>query len=119
MIAGAFGSNINPESAKIIGLIPDLPSNKIKSIGLVMSTWESMGILLYNPEVTIEMIDDAFSGPILFSWQKLERYVNDLRLELGRDTLFEWFQWLSERMIDREKANPPVPAHIAHKEWEE
>ena len=33
LIAGAFGTNINPESAKFIGLIPDVPSEKIKLIG--------------------------------------------------------------------------------------
>jgi len=31
----------------------------------------------------------------------------------------EWFQWLAERMKDREKSRSPVPAYIAHKEWEE
>ncbi len=91
---------------------------KIKSIGLVMSTWESIGILLYKHEVTIDMIDDAFSGPILFSWQKLEQYVQDLRLELGRETLFEWFQWLSDRIKERETRKSPTPAYIAHRDWE-
>jgi hypothetical protein len=83
-----------------------------------MSTWESIGILLFNHEVTIDMVDNAFSGPILFSWQKLERYVNDLRAELERETLFEWFQWLSDRIKVREIKKSPIPAHIAYKDWE-
>jgi uncharacterized 2Fe-2S/4Fe-4S cluster protein (DUF4445 family) len=32
-IAGAFGNYINPENAKIIGLIPDIPTEKIKFVG--------------------------------------------------------------------------------------
>lgn len=32
-IAGAFGSYLNPENAKIIGLIPDIPTEKIKVVG--------------------------------------------------------------------------------------
>jgi len=32
-IAGAFGNYINPENAKIIGLIPDVPTEKIKFVG--------------------------------------------------------------------------------------
>jgi hypothetical protein len=34
-----------------------------------------------------------------------------------RDTVWEWFQWLAERMSEREKSVPPVPAHIAHRSW--
>lgn len=33
LIAGAFGTNINPESAKLIGLIPDVPSTRIDFVG--------------------------------------------------------------------------------------
>jgi uncharacterized 2Fe-2S/4Fe-4S cluster protein (DUF4445 family) len=32
-IAGAFGNYLNPESAKIIGLIPDIPTEKISFVG--------------------------------------------------------------------------------------
>jgi hypothetical protein len=90
----------------------------LEVLGLVMSTWETIGILLFNHEVTIEMVDHVFSGPILFSWEKLETYVHDLRQDLGRETLFEWFQWLTEQMKKREKKQPPIPAHIAYQDWE-
>jgi uncharacterized 2Fe-2S/4Fe-4S cluster protein (DUF4445 family) len=33
LIAGAFGNYINPENAKIIGLIPDIPTEKIRFVG--------------------------------------------------------------------------------------
>jgi len=32
-IAGAFGNYVNPENAKIIGLIPDIPTEKIRFVG--------------------------------------------------------------------------------------
>jgi uncharacterized 2Fe-2S/4Fe-4S cluster protein (DUF4445 family) len=32
-IAGAFGSYLNPENAKIIGLIPDIPTERISFVG--------------------------------------------------------------------------------------
>jgi len=90
----------------------------IRFIYLVMSTWESIGILLFNREITFDMVDHAYSGPINFSWEKLDKYVTDLRIELKRETPFEWFQWLAERMIEREKIEAPVPAHIAYRDWE-
>ena len=93
-------------------------ASQLDLIGLVMSTWETIGILLFNHEVTIDMVDDAFSGPILFSWRKLENYVHGIRADLNRETLFEWFQWLSDRMQEREALKTPVPAYIAYRNWE-
>lgn len=113
-----------------IWIIQELPNGLLKSeieerlgedikyVYLVMSTWESIGILVFNREISIYLVFDAYSGPILFSWQRLEKYVTDLRNELQLETRFEWFQWLAERMIDCEKAKPPIPAHLAYRDWE-
>ena len=87
------------------------------AVYLVSLTWESLGILLCRREVTIELVDDFFSGPILLSWQKLKVYAEEWRRELKRDTGSEWFHWLAERMAEREKLSPPVPAYIAHRDW--
>jgi hypothetical protein len=51
------------------------------------------------------------------SWRKLHGYVEEDRHDLRRETVWEWFQWLAERMSEHEKQTPPVPAHIAHKDW--
>jgi hypothetical protein len=98
--------------------IEDQLGNDIKAVYLVMSTWENIGILVFHHEVSMDMVDDAYSGAITLSWQKLAGYVSDMREEFQRDTIFEWFQWLAERMADRERSALPVPAHIAHKDWE-
>jgi len=83
----------------------------------LLTSWEALGILLYRKEVTIDLIDDFFSGPIVVTWRKLSRYIAELRRDAQRDTYFEWVQWLAEQMMEREKQTPPVPAHIAHREW--
>jgi hypothetical protein len=101
------------------GEIEKRVGEEINLIYLVMSTWESIGILVFNHEVTMDMVDSAFSGPIILSWQKLELYVSEIRKEHQRETMFEWFQWLADRMKEREYASSPVPAHIAYKEWDE
>ncbi|MGD0996149.1 MAG: ASKHA domain-containing protein [Candidatus Bathyarchaeia archaeon] len=33
LVAGSFGSYINPENAKLIGLVPDVPTEKIRFVG--------------------------------------------------------------------------------------
>jgi hypothetical protein len=83
----------------------------------VTATWETIGVLLFHGELTIDIIDDFFSGPILISWRKLLPYTTDLRQRYQRETWSEWFQWLAEGMMEREQLSPPVPAYIAHRHW--
>jgi hypothetical protein len=87
------------------------------AIYFVTTTWETIGVLVFQKELTLDLVDDFFSGPLIISWQKLARYLEDVRRDWNRETLFEWFQWLAERMIEREKSSNPVPAHIAHRDW--
>ena len=81
----------------------------------LLTSWEALGILLFRKQVSINLVDDFFSGPIVASWRKLSEYVEAMRAEAKRDTYFEWVQWLAERMMERESETPPVPAHIAHR----
>jgi hypothetical protein len=87
------------------------------AVYLVSLTWESLGILVFRREVTMDLVDDFFSGPILISWRKLEVYSEEWRRLYNRDTGQEWFHWLAERMMEREKATPAVPAYVAHRSW--
>ena len=109
----------------MLALPDDLPRAEIDSrvgeelltLWVLMVTWESLGVLVYRGQVDLAMVDDFFSGPLLLSWRKLQRYVAEYRAQLQRHTMFEWFQWLAERMQEREAQTPPVPAHIACRNW--
>jgi hypothetical protein len=63
------------------------------------------------------LVDDFFSGPLVISWQKLKVYSEEWRRTLNRETGNEWFHWLAERMLEREKTSPPIPAYVAHHHW--
>ena len=116
--------------AKALHRIIDLPDNLDRAairakvgpegedaIYFVTTTWETIGVLVFRKELTLDLVDDFFSGPIVISWHKLARYFEEVRREWQRETLFEWFQWLAERMMERESKFPVVPAHIAHRDW--
>jgi len=79
------------------------------AVYLVSLTWESLGVLVYRREVTLDLVDDFFSGPLVISWQKLKVYSEEWRRTLDRETGNEWFHWLAERMLEREKTSPPIP----------
>jgi hypothetical protein len=44
------------------------------AIYFVSTTWETIGVLVFQKELTLDLVDDLFSGPINISWRKLERY---------------------------------------------
>lgn len=83
----------------------------------VFTTMESLGILVCRGEVALDLVDDFFSGAIVLTYERSRAYLEDLRASSGRETIGEWVQWLAERMIERESDTPPVPAHIAHRDW--
>ena len=62
------------------------------AVYLVSLTWESIGLLLFRRELTLNLVDDFFSGPILLSWKKLRVYAEEWRRELNRET---WPQAIS------------------------
>jgi hypothetical protein len=119
----------SPSFAKALNLVYNLPDglskqkveerlgNEFHLVYALMTTWESLGILVYLGEVDLDLIDHFFSGPITISWHKLEGHIKGERSLLGRDTIEEWFQWLYERLSERESKIPPQPAYIAHRFW--
>ncbi|HEY4153232.1 MAG TPA: hypothetical protein VGM38_07910 [Pseudolysinimonas sp.] len=84
---------------------------------LVGLTWESLGVLAFRREIDMATIDDFFSGAISISWRKLHVFVEEDRRDVERETAWEWFQWLADRMGERESLTAPIPAHIAHRDW--
>jgi hypothetical protein len=97
--------------------IDNLPEDKYLAVYMVIGTWERLGILVQRGEIGIDLVDDAYSGPIVLSWNKLGPNLTGLRDEWQRETAFEWFQWLAERMMERERTDSAVPAYVAHRDW--
>lgn len=126
LILNSFQTNDFVRGLLLVFSLPDgiekdefdrLPKDDYLAIYLLLGTWERLGILVYRNEIPLELVDDAFSGPILISWQKLNGFIQQFRVEVNRETGFEWFQWLAERMMERERTASAIPAYIAHKKW--
>jgi hypothetical protein len=89
----------------------------MESLYVVGASLEGLGALVYRREISLEMVMDFFSGPIIVIWMKLRRLIKEEREVIGRETWAEWVQWLAERVIEREELEGNVPAYIAHKDW--
>lgn len=93
----------------------DLPEADKDLIWLLLSSFESIGILVYRGDLSLELVDDFFSIPIVQGWEKLAPYVEDLRDELHGPQSWEWYQWLHDRLAERHRKTPRVPGHVRHK----
>jgi hypothetical protein len=82
------------------------------------NTMEVLGILVYRREVEMDLVDDFFSGHIATGWRKLSRALAQAREQTQRPTWGEWFEWLANRMEERESLHPPVPAYVAFRDWQ-
>ena len=97
--------------------IDALPENDQVDVTALLATWESLGILVFNHEIPLQMVDDFYSGTLAQSWRKLQRYGKELREATARPTRWECFQWLAERMEEGESDTPPIPAFVQHRKW--
>jgi hypothetical protein len=82
-----------------------------------LGTMESIGILVFNRQIDIHLVDQSFGGPVLVIWRKLSDYVEAVRAEVGRDSMHEWYQWLVERTETLEREEGRTPAHRLNADW--
>jgi hypothetical protein len=108
----------------LAGLPDDLTGAELKArlgadfdavIGLA-SMFESLGPLVARGHVPIDIYEDYYRGATVICWRKLRRYIEDERFS-GWTNLFEWFQWLAERMAERAPLDRDVPAYERFRRW--
>jgi hypothetical protein len=97
--------------------IEELAGSRMDDMYSVITSLEGMGALVQKGEVSLELVEDFFSGIIIMTWLKLRRYIEDERKSLGRETWAEWTQWLAEKVAEREGTEAAVPAYIEYRDW--
>jgi len=86
---------------------------------LRLPSLEGLGVLVQKKEISLSTVEDFFSGLILTVWKKTESYVKELRESRGRETIYEYLQWLAERIMEKESAESAIPAFIEFSDWNE
>ena len=118
-----------PEFLTAVNIVFDLPDglskadiehrlgDKVTCLLVLMGTFESLGILVFRRDIELALVEDFFSGVLVLSRKKLQRYLEQVRLSSGRETYYEWYQWLSEQVERRENLVPPVPSFRQYGNW--
>jgi len=106
-----------PEFLRAVNMVFDLPEGLSKKELEDRLGDKNLGILVFRREVDIQLVEDFFSGVIMLSGKKLNRYLVEVRAAGNRQTYYEWFQWLYEQLEKRELKSPPVPSYVAFRDW--
>lgn len=116
------------ESAEALLLLHSLPDNlsgdelrqrlgeNFRPVFATLALLESLGPIVARGHVPINMFAEFYRGPTLLCWRKVRRYVEEQR-QLGWPSLFEWLQWLAERMEERVPPSGDLPAFEQFRSW--
>jgi len=65
--------------------------------------FEGIGVLVKRKLISMDLVDDLFTTPILDTWEKMKPIVEGRRERLKRPQTLEWFEYLYNEMKKREQ----------------
>jgi hypothetical protein len=86
-----------------------LPGNEQIMITQFTQEMESMGILVAEKLINIDLVDKTIGSLVTTAWDKHKIMILDAREKQEDPFLSEYFQWLAEQMEERLKVNPRKP----------
>lgn len=75
----------------------------------LMQQMESLGILLADGLIDIDLVDKTLGSFVTSTWEKCKPVVLEMRENQPDPYLAEYFQWMAEQIDQRMKANPRQP----------
>jgi hypothetical protein len=76
---------------------------------------ESLGILVAERLINIDLVDKTLGSYVVTSWEKYKPLFVEIREKLPDPFLGEYFQWLAEQIDERMQRNPRKPFHETHR----
>jgi len=119
----------SPEFTRAFTVIQGLPDgssaselrdhgSETESLAMVIgNTFESIGVMVYRRIVPLAIVNELMGGAVVHLWRKLELWALETRAEQSRENVYEWFQWLAERLCEIPNFETAPPAHVALRDW--
>ncbi len=90
-----------------------LPANEQIIFIQFAQVMESLGILVAERLINIDLVDKTLGSFVTNAWEKYKIIFLDIRKKQPDPFLGEYFQWLAERIDERMRENPRKPFHEA------
>lgn len=107
-----------PEGLSVAQVEGAMGEDGVDLLWYYLGVMEALGIFVCNRDIDIRLVDRMVGGPVILSWHKLRQYSDEVRAKLGRDSMYEWFQWLAERLESLEQAEGRTAAYVREKDWQ-
>ena len=86
-----------------------LPAKEQVMLIQLAQQMESLGILVAEKLINLDLIDKTLGSFVTTSWKKYKPCFLDIREKAPDPFLGEYFQWLAEQIDARMKKNPRKP----------
>ena len=85
-------------------------------INAICCFFEGIGLLVNKKLIDISIVAELMSTPIIYVWEKVQKFVMQTREMWGRPQVYEWFEYLHQeiqkipsRRSQQPIQNPPNP----------
>ena len=121
----SFQDNEFINSLRLVHSLPrGLRASELRAKGVEYETaaytlcarFESIGLLVYRRSIPYHLLEELIGGTVVDLWTRLRPWVEDVRTEQGQRLLFEWVQWLADRLTERGRVEQPV-AYEQYVKW--
>jgi len=115
--SSGIGEKLTGETIEDFQTMKDEFGDDWPKVVAVLTTWESIGALVYRGDMDFHAFYDLFSGEFQKTYEVFSFWLDPIR-ERDEDKTMEWFIWLYDRVKEYEqKGSGTSPAHIAFKDW--
>lgn len=83
---------------------------------LISSTMENIGVMTHQRIVPFTVVNHLIGASVIILWNKLRPWTYTVREETENDFIFEWFQWLVDRLEEFDDIDER-PAYQAFSDW--
>ena len=114
---------LSENSARALDMFPQIPENaspatidnldtETKHVLLEFGLrFEVIGYMAFRGLVELKTVNDLAGGTVIGFWSRIKAWVELRREQTGHSEFYEWFEWLTERIIRLRATEPYVPAY--------
>ncbi|HZV77245.1 MAG TPA: hypothetical protein VFF63_05790 [Candidatus Babeliales bacterium] len=106
-------AELSPSAEDVEAYSPDVV-RMLQEIGFRM---EALGYLVYRHVVSLRSVEELMGGMITHWWARIKPLAEREREKTRNPRMFEWAQWLAERVAERRTGTEFEPAFLAHAHW--
>jgi hypothetical protein len=106
-------AELSARAADVEAYSPDVV-RMLQEIGFRL---EALGYLVYRRVLSLRSVEELMGGMITLWWTRIKPLAERDRKKSQNPRMFEWAQWLAERVAERRTDAGSEPAFLAHADW--